>query len=692
MDTTPEDVLSTPIETLPGTSGLTIKRLKNIGISTYLDLLNYFPFRYDNFSLISQIGNAQPGETVSIKGKIIKIKQEIIRSRLKLQKAILTDGTGEIELVWYNQPYLLRLLTTDAYISAAGEIKQFHNKKVMETSQYEILKTPDQITIHSGRLVPVYSEKYGLSSKTIREKMFFIQNFALKNNDIDLEWLPKEIQLYNKLIDETQAYKQIHFPDNQTDAEQARYRLSFDELFTIQLSGALVREEWKKETVSIPLHLTKGINNKVNSLIASLPFTLTASQTKVIQEILQDIQKTTPMNRFVQGDVGSGKTVVAAIAAYVAFLNGYQTLFMAPTEILAQQHFATLTRLFDAHKIKIALQTGSTKTVTKKKDDHFDIIVGTHALITKTVNFQKVGLVIIDEQHRFGVAQRAQLKQKGINPHLLTMTATPIPRTVSLTLYGELDLSIINEMPKGRLPIKTYLVPHSKRQSAYDWIKKHIRDTAIQVYIICPLIEESEMETMLSVRAATKEYDYLKNDIFKEFKVALLHGKMKSKEKEQIMLDFKNKKFDILVSTSVVEVGVDVPNATIMVIEGAERFGLAQLHQLRGRVGRGDKQSYCLLFTSSADMQNTKRLEFFSKNTSGMLLAEYDLRKRGPGQVYGLRQHGYDNLKIAQFSDLDLIHSTKNAVTYFLNHYSVDDYPEIQKRIEQHQIEEVSRD
>jgi ATP-dependent DNA helicase RecG len=469
---------------------------------------------------------------------------------------------------------------------------------------------------------------------------------------LNLEFFPKEILQYNRLLDENIAYKNIHFPENKYLAKQARERLAFDELFIIQLSANIIKKQWEKETVGNQFFLSAPIKEKINQFIANLPFELTNAQKRVWLEIQNDLTKTKPMNRLLQGDVGSGKTIVCALASYLAYLNGFQSLIMAPTEILANQHYFTLTNLFSGLPLKIGLQTGSKKITKKTKEiiENYDIIVGTHALINEKINFKKVGLVIIDEQHRFGVKQRALLKEKGINPHLLTMTATPIPRTIALTLYGELDLSIIDEMPKGRLPVKTYLVPNEKRDKGYQWIKDKIKETGGQVFIICPLIEESEVETMKSVKAATIEYEKIKK-IFSPYKVGLLHGKMSAKEKDIILNDFKNRKFDILVSTPVVEVGIDIPNAVIMIIEGADRFGLAQLHQLRGRVGRGEKQAYCFLFTEKNDENTLKRLNFFAQNNNGLKLAEFDLQHRGPGEIYGTKQHGIINLKVASLKE-----------------------------------------
>lgn len=680
--------LQTPIENLPSTSHFTIKKLKKIGINNFWDLLNYFPFRYENYSLISPIQKIQEGEVVTVIGEIIETKNEITKRGLKIQKIILADKTGEIILIWYNQPYLLHLLKPKLKISAAGIVKKFGNKLVIEPNEFETFENLENLK-HTGKIIPIYPEKKGLSSKTIREKIFYLLKNLKQNN---LEFFPQQIIKYNQLIDEITAYKNIHFPQSKKIAQLARFRLSFDEFFVIQLSANLIKKEWEKEKVVNQFFLTKEILNKLNEFISQLPFNLTTAQKRVWYEILSDLIKKKPMNRLLQGDVGSGKTVICALACYFAYLNNYQSLIMAPTEILAKQHYQTLTNLFNKINLKIGLQTSSSKVIKKEGIiKNFNIIVGTHALINKKIGFEKVGLVVIDEQHRFGVKQRALLKEKGINPHLLTMTATPIPRTVALTLYGELDLSIIDEMPKGRIPTRTFLVPNEKREKGYQWIKEHIKKTGGQVFIICPLIEESEVETMKSVKAVKKEYERLKK-IFSGFNLGLLHGKMKAKEKAQVLLDFKNKKYHILVSTPVVEVGIDIPNATVMIIEGAERFGLAQLHQLRGRVGRGDKQSYCFLFTEKTDENIKKRLNFFAKTNSGLALAEFDLKNRGPGEIYGVRQHGILNLKIASFADYQLIEKTKRAVNYFLKNYIIEDFPNLKKRVEEYNIKQITRD
>ncbi len=694
--------LDTPTENLPLTSSITVSRLKSVGINTYFDLLNYFPFRYEDYSIISSISKIQIGEVVTIKGTVLKSQNVYTRKGLTLQKVEIEDKTGKIKVVWFNQPYLIRILQRGLFIALAVEAKGYLHSATLEPKEFEILKDLDCETIHTGRLVPIYSEKNGLSTKLIREKIFYLINdfYADRTKSRSEAFFPPEIASYNNLIDRFDAYKNIHFPSDFLLAKKARQRLAFEELFVIQLSARLVRNEWDKEHVTNAFKI-KEHQQEIGEFIHNLPFELTVAQKRVINEIIADLRKVRPMNRFLEGDVGSGKTVVAAIACYLAYLNGLQSLFMAPTEILAFQHYQTIMQLFKDYPVKIALHTSSKKQLTnsarsskdgKARTTNFDIVIGTHALIVQKLNFERVGFAVIDEQHRFGVAQRAKLKGKGINPHLLTMTATPIPRTVALTLYGELDLSVIDEMPIGRLPIKTFLVPKEKRESGYTWIKKQIKINGDQVFIICPLIEESEIETMKSVKAAAKEFERLKNEVFPEFKLGLLHGKLKSKEKDIIMQHFKDKKVDILVSTSVVEVGIDISNATIMIIEASERFGLAQLHQLRGRVGRGDKQSYCLLYTESSDGKVIERLKFFSKKQSGVEIAEYDFKRRGPGEIFGTRQHGYINLKIASMSDFELIDKSKKAVKYFLNKYQVDEFPEIKKGVEEYKTKQISRD
>lgn len=673
------------IENLPNTSKVTIRKLKSIQINNYLDLLNYFPSRYEDFSLVSKIGKIQEGETVTLFGKITNSKYQITKNRIKIQVFKLNDGTGEIEFVFYNQAYLLRLIKINSVISISGIVEKFGKKLLMKPKSYEI----GEPLKHTGRIIPIYPEKKDLSSKTIREKIFFLLKEVKLNNNI-IEFLPRKIIDLNYLTDEAFAYKQIHFPDSFDDVEKSKERLAFDELFTIQLSSKLVKKQWLDEKIGYKFQV-QSLKSKIQEFINNFPFKLTTAQEKVWQEISSDLQKKNPMNRLLQGEVGSGKTVIAALSCYLAYLNGFRSLLMAPTEILADQHYKTLIDLFKKTNVKIGLYTSSKKTKVNLGFQEFDIIVGTHALITKGFNVKKVGLVIIDEQHRFGVNQRAELKNKGFNSHLLTMTATPIPRTVTLTLYGELDLSILDQLPKNRLPIKTYFVPKIKRYSCYNWIKTQIIKNSSQAFVVCPLIDESEKETMKSVKAAKKEFEILVK-VFPQFKLGLLHGKMKSEEKENIMTKFENNRLNVLITTSVVEVGVDIPNATIMIIEGAERFGLAQLHQLRGRVGRSNKQSYCFLFSENENKTTAEKLHYFSKIQDGNKLAEEDLKRRGPGDLYGIKQHGYIELKIANMFDQGSIEKAKKSVNYFIDHYSIDNFQLLKEKVSKLRFKQITKD
>jgi ATP-dependent DNA helicase RecG len=682
-------MLFTNIENLPGTSIMTIRKMRSLGIKTYWDLINYFPFRYEDYSIISSIDKAQVGERVTIKGQIQDIKNSYTRRGLNIQSVTLFDGTDTIRLSWFNQYYLMRLFQEKGYISVSGDIKIRGRRKEMYPREFELLKTLEQTTLHTGRLVPIYPEKRGLSSKTLREKLFFILN----NIDFsDIEIFQNSIRAKYDLIEEHKAYENIHFPSNNFDLKKAIDRLSFDELFVLQLASQIIRNEWKKEKTGFQFEYKK-FEKEILNFVKNLPFKLTSDQKKSIDEIIKDLSSLSPMNRLLQGDVGSGKTIVAAVSCYLSCLNKYQSIIMAPTEILAKQHFQTFSALFikQKNKINISLITGSIKN-KRELLSKSDIVIGTHALLGEKINYKKIGFIVIDEQQRFGVLQRSQLKLKGSNPHLLTMTATPIPRTAALTIYGELDLSQINEMPKGKAQTKSYFVPKKKRSDMYKWIENKVINEKIQVFIICPLIEESEHETMKNIKAAIKEYENLKNKMFPDLKIALLHGKMKSKEKDEVMNDFKKNNINILVSTPVVEVGIDFPNATIMVIEAAERYGLAQLHQLRGRVGRGVIESYCLLFSEKENPKIISRLNYFSKNNNGAKIAEYDLQHRGPGEIFGTRQHGLFELRIANLNDFNLIKKTKEVVDLFLNKKGTSFTLQLKKRLELLSLNKISRD
>lgn len=658
--------IDTPIEHVYLIGPKYAEKLTKLGIISVGDLLWHIPVRYLDYRLISKIGHVQPGETVTIKGTITESKNIFTKTGKRIQLVRIEDETGSIEIIWYNQPFLIKALKTGLTINASGKIDWYGSKIVMQFPDYEIV-SPDtkmQKSIHTGRLVPIYPETSGISSKWLRSRINFLLNGI--PNFLE-EYLPKTIREQNNLISQIDAFKKIHFPESEKDIEEAKKRLEFDELFKIQLVSLYAKQTWEKETIGNKISIDQ---EKILEFINKLPFILTNAQNKAVKEILTDLSLEKPMNRLLEGDVGSGKTVVAAIAMYAIYLNGYKSVLMAPTEILAQQHYQTISTLLTSFGIKVQLLTGSTKKKINSIDVP-DIWIGTHAVLWQKELGTNIGLVIIDEQHRFGVEQRQKLKEKGINPHLLSMTATPIPRTIALTLYGELDLSVIDEMPKGRSLVKTWLVPVEKRMNAYNWIEKQIKDTGGQVFIICPLIEESE--SLLTTKAAKKEYEYIKKTVFPNLNVGLIHGKLKMNEKQKVLGEMRNGKLHVLIATPVVEVGIDIPNATIMIIEASERFGLAQLHQLRGRVGRGNKQSYCLLFTENTEDLTIKRLKALETNFIGSKLAELDLKLRGPGEIYGTRQHGKFQLKIANILNERLIIETKSAVNSVLK--DIDSFP-----------------
>ncbi len=673
--------LQTPIKEAGRLYKTYATRLEKLGIFTLEDFLYHAPTRYDDFSLISPISRVQSGETVTIQGTVREMKNEFTKNYKKIQRAVIEDETGSIEIVWFNQPFLTKYIHPQDRLSLSGRIDFFGRKLVMQSPEYEIMKDKKSELLHTGRLVPIYHETRGVSSKWLRRQIHKI----LSDHKAEIqEYLP------NSLIQEAsyphllEALRMLHFPNDFTEASTARQRLSFDELFLLQLASLQRRQDWEKRLKG-QAFTYEAYADDIGTLRQSLPFTLTDSQEKAINDIFKDTASDKPMNRLLQGDVGSGKTVVAAFSIYLAHLNGFQSVLMAPTEILAEQHYKTLSGLLDPLGVKVSLVTGSKKM---QKDETFHVLVGTHAVLVDKIAFESLGLVVVDEQQRFGVEQRSIIREKGNNPHFLTMTATPIPRTVALTLYGDLDLSYLQTMPKGRKYIKTWLVPTEKRDKAYDWIRKQVNETDSQVFIICPFIEESE--NMQTVRAATVEFERLRTHVFPDLKLGLLHGKMKGKEKSEVLAEFKEKKFQILVATPVVEVGIDIPNATVIMIEAAERFGLAQLHQLRGRVGRGDKQSYCLLFTEGTSPKTLERLKAMETSHNGAELAELDLRMRGPGELYGTLQSGSRDLKIATFSDLDLIQKARDSAKKFGAELA--DYPALKKKVEAVTHKQVSPD
>jgi ATP-dependent DNA helicase RecG len=642
-------LLTDKISSLPRVGPAFAKKFQKLGIETLEDLFYHVPSHYLDYSLVTTINKLRPDETVTLHAKIVSITNVFSKRGIRMQIGSVEDATGKLMVVWFNQPFLVRTLYPGRLVSISGKVGFFNRKLCLSSPDYELIESEDNKTVHTGRFVPVYPETAGLSSKWIRR--IILNTFA---NAEAPEFLPNDLITRCHLVSFREAIEKVHFPKSLDEVETGKKRLGFNELLTLQLRSAYRKLDWSKSKVKHKLSIN---NSSIDQFINSLPFKLTESQSTSADEILKDLQKSIPMNRLLEGDVGSGKTAVAAIGAFAAFVNGYQTLIMAPTQILAQQHYNTLISLFSKFNLRLSLLTSSIKLQSLGRTD---IFIGTHSLIKSKIDFDKIAFVVIDEQHRFGVAQRALLVKRSGTPHVLTMTATPIPRTVALTSYGDLDISILKDMPKGRQKVTTWVVPETKRDSAYDWIEKQIKDNKSQAFIVCPLIEDSEAETMTDIKSVTSEFEKLKK-IFNKRSLGLLHGRLKPKEKEQVLTDFKNGKIDILVSTPVVEVGIDIPNATIMVIEAAERFGLAQLHQLRGRVGRGSKQSYCLLFSNFHSGNAFSRLKAMEKTHSGFELAELDLKLRGPGEIFGTAQSGFPELKVASWNDYELIKAAKDT-------------------------------
>lgn len=628
-------------------------KLKRLGITSDYDLINHIPIRYVDYSNLSTIKKANVDDIVTIKGSIVSLKNIYTKRGLRMQIGSVEDSSDKLTIVWFNQPFLIKTFYPGREVALSGKVSLFSGRKSLVSPEYELI-SESHGTTHTGKLVPIYPETAGISSKWIRTRIRKV--FDAQINRIK-EYLPKSVLKKYGLIELTKAYKEIHFPKSLEAAKKAKQRLAFNELLNLELKANYRKSMWKRNKVTNNLSVNR---KEVESFIKSLPFVLTNSQRMASEQILTDISGDYPMNRLLEGDVGSGKTAVAAIAAFVAFLNGYQTILMAPTQILVKQHFDTFQSLFSKYKVRLSLLTSESRT---KEVGRTDIFIGTHALIHQKVSFDKVALVIIDEQHRFGVEQRAHLVKKSGTPHILTMTATPIPRTVAMTVYGDLDLSVLKELPKGRKKVTTWLVPPQKRKGAYDWIRQQVKSKSSQVFWICPLIELSEKETMKDIKSVTTEFENLKKT-FSKLKLGLLHGRMKAKEKDSVLNSFKRGKTDILVATPVVEVGIDIPKATIMVIEASERFGLAQLHQLRGRVGRGETQSYCLLF---ANIKGSRRLTAMTKTNSGFELAELDLQIRGPGEIFGLKQSGFPQFKAASWSDTKLIAQAKEVAEQATN-------------------------
>ncbi len=647
---------ASPLSSVKGVGDKTAEQFTAAQFRTVHDLVTFLPRAYEDYSGVTSIADIQPGKR-TIKARCEKIATRPVRRGLRITTATLADDTGKLQAVWFNQPYRESQLKTGDEFLFSGEFEFNYNKYQLTNPSAE--KASD-ISISGDRIVPIYRAVKGLKSQLVRKIIAELKPLIVMHP----ETLPARIVSTEKLISHGEALKQLHFPASTDDIETARERLGFEELFELLLASQLNKQENAKlKGWHIPFNQAV-----VAAFVKELPFSLTGAQRLAAWEIIQDFEHETPMNRLLQGDVGSGKTVVAGLAARAAAHAGFQSAIMAPTEILASQHAETLTTLLQPFGVTVGLLTGSVKGTARKtlytmiESGEVDIVVGTHALIQDTVHFHKLGFVAIDEQHRFGVKQRQALLAKSERmPHLLSMTATPIPRSLALTVYGELDVSILNELPKGRKPIATTLWSPNSTAQLYEKIDAEIA-VGRQAYVICSLIDDNPDNEIKSVEA---EYKKLRQSVFKHRTIGLLHGKMKSDEKDAVMQSFARGETDILVSTTVVEVGVDVPNATVMVIENADRFGLSQLHQLRGRVGRSSHQSYCYLVMSDSS-KPSQRLREIEKSNDGFYLAEVDLQLRGPGEIYGRAQHGALNLQIATLADTKLIARAQRAAKAFV--------------------------
>lgn len=663
-------------------------KLNKLGIYTVQDLMLYFPKKHIDYSSRTLIRDLKEGETTTVFGYIKSVSAFNTQKKLSVVKVTVADESGRLDLSFFqakSNRFMLERTKSQFPINAgimlSGKVKRnnYDGKLTFDKPTYSIMTGEflenKNSNLNIARIVPIYTVCEDLSIKVLRRAIFnAIQKYKDEIENVIPDFMREKIGL----LDKKTAVEQIHFPESQELLEQARFSLIFEELFLIQLKMVRIREQNSHNHSALALKIKeKGL---VKEFIDNLPFELTGAQKKAVNEILNDLNSDVPMARLLQGDVGSGKTVVATIMLLAGVENGYQGALMAPTEILAQQHYNNLQQWLSPMGISVGLFLGSQgkkireKFRTDLRNGQMNIAVGTHALIQEDVDFNNLGAIVVDEQHRFGVKQRNVLKKKSQNPQILTMTATPIPRTLALTVHGDLDLTIIDELPKGRKPIKTSLV--TSHRGVYELIQSEI-DAGRQAYVVYPLIEESET---LSAKAATIEAERLQKEVFPQYKIGLLHGKLKNDEKEQVMKDFKDKKYEILVSTTVVEVGVDVPNATVMLIENAERFGLSQLHQLRGRVGRNSLQSYCILHTSTKSQETRERLNIMTQTNDGFVIAEKDLQLRGPGEFLGTRQSGLPDLIISDIvRDAKILEMARNEAIDFVKTNKIEDYPKLKE-------------
>ncbi len=656
--------LDSPITAVRGIGPKRSERLQRLGVHTIRDLLYFLPRRYDDYSQLTPINRLQLGEEVTVIARVEKAYLRKTRGGAPIFKAVLSDGTGSLSVTWFNQPYLANEIKAGRQIVISGTVDEYLGRLCFTSPEWEPLR--DEL-LHTNRIVPVYPLTEGLRAKSLRRLMKRTVTYWARRLP---DYLPASVQQAEGLLDLETAILQAHFPSSQELLKRGRQRLAFDELFALQLALLRQRHEWRSEPGQ-PIPVQEDV---LQAFIAGLPYELTGAQRRALEQIVNDLRSNQPMTRLLQGDVGSGKTVVATAAMALAASAGAQAALMTPTEILAEQHYQTITRLLQDNlgsDLQVRLLTGSVAGQEREEiysglsDGTLDIVVGTHALIQESVAFHRLALAVVDEQHRFGVRQRGALRQKGYNPHLLVMTATPIPRSLQLTVWGHLDVSVIDQMPPGRKPVETHWILPTERERAYAFVRTQI-EKGRQAFIICPLVEESQL---LEARAAVEEYERLQRDIFPDLELGLLHGRLSGEEKEATMARFARGDLDILVATSVIEVGIDVPNAAVMLIEGAERFGLAQLHQFRGRVGRGEHPSYCLLISESSSDQARERLQAVEATSDGFALARKDLEMRGPGEFLGTRQSGFSeavlSLELAKIADLRLVERARQAAHRF---------------------------
>jgi ATP-dependent DNA helicase RecG len=655
--------LNSPVTVISGIGPAQAKRLERLGIRVIDDMLYFFPHRYDDYSQLKSISRLEYGEQATVIGTIRSTRVKHTRGGATIINTIVADGSGAIQATWFNQPYLAQQFKRGRQIVLSGKVDEYLGRTVMSSPAWEPLESD---FVHTGRLVPIYPLTQGLHARWLRKIMRRTVDYWTKRLP---DHLPNRMRERLDLMPLEEAVAQMHFPDDAETLARARRRLAFDEFLTLQLGVLRQRQRWQREP-GIPVPTPQA---RLDAFLAGLPYTLTGAQQQAMDSILHDMADPRPMSRLLQGDVGSGKTVVAAAALLVAAAAGHQAALMAPTEILAEQHFKNLSQMLGPHDVCVRLLTGSVPQ--SEKDEIYagleageiQLAIGTHALIQEGVQFKSLALVVVDEQHRFGVRQRGILRGKGYNPHMLVMSATPIPRTLALTAYGDLDLAVIDEMPPGRQPIRTRWFLPAERERAYRFVRAQVQEGR-QAYIICPLVEESDS---IIAKAAVQEYERLQKSVFPDLRLGLLHGRLKSEEKEQVMRAFDRHEIDILVSTSVVEVGIDVSNATVMMIEGANRFGLSQLHQFRGRVGRGEHQSYCILLSDVITDVSEERLRAIEETNDGFALAEKDLEMRGPGDFFGTRQSGLPELKLASLGDTPLLELARHEA---LEIFEVDPY------------------